>query len=376
MRRPTNRVAVVGGGAVGVTTARELAVGGRDVVLYERDELGAGSSGRAAGVCYDAFADRTDAAVGRRAMERFRALDDEGIVRFTDCPYVFLAREGDDRRAEVIAEGVGRMADHGLDVHLVAPARLGDRFPALRTGDVACAAVAESAGYADPAEYTAAMGEAARAAGVDVRTGAPARLAGETTVETAAGRETFDAVVVAAGAHTRRLLAAIDRPVALKPYRVQAATTGPVTGRESSSLPMLYDATGGYYLRPRGAGLLVGDGTEPIERDPDDWERAADDWFLADCERYLDSAVGRSPSVDRAWAGLCTATPDGHPLFGERAPGLFVAAGWQGHGFMRAPALGERMAEVVLGGDPIEQFSPRRFDGDEDFEIVEGMAVE
>jgi glycine/D-amino acid oxidase-like deaminating enzyme len=43
---------------------------------------------------------------------------------------------------------------------------------------------------------------------------------------------------------------------------------------------------------------------------------------------------------------------------------------------MRAPALGAAVAEQVLGGDPIQGFEPSRFDGDESFEVVEGMAVE
>jgi glycine/D-amino acid oxidase-like deaminating enzyme len=122
--------------------------------------------------------------------------------------------------------------------------------------------------------------------------------------------------------------------------------------------------------------VLVGDGTEPVERDPDDWERDADDWFRADCAGYLETALGRSWPVARAWAGLCTATPDGHPLCGERAPGVFVATGWQGHGFMRAPALGEVLAEQVLGGTGVGAFDPDRFDGGESFEVVEGMALD
>jgi glycine/D-amino acid oxidase-like deaminating enzyme len=221
------------------------------------------------------------------------------------------------------------------------------------------------------------MADEAREAGVEVREHTAARLrTGEDgpTVETDDGHEDFDAVLVAAGAHTGRVLADAGLPIPLKPYRVQALVTeaDPLTDR----VPMCYDATGGYYLRPRDGGLLVGDGTEPVERDPDDWNRDADDWFLADCAGYQETALGRSYPVARAWAGLCTATPDGHPLFGERAPGLFVAAGWQGHGFMRAPAMAERMADQLLGGDGIDAFDPRRFDGDEQFDIVEGMAVE
>jgi glycine/D-amino acid oxidase-like deaminating enzyme len=67
-------VAVVGAGAIGVTASAELATRGVDVTLYERGSLAAGSSGRAAGVCYNAFADQTDARIGDRSLERFRGL--------------------------------------------------------------------------------------------------------------------------------------------------------------------------------------------------------------------------------------------------------------------------------------------------------------
>lgn len=56
--------------------------------------------------------------------------------------------------------------------------------------------------------------------------------------------------------------------------------------------------------------------------------------------------------------------------------GVFVANGWQGHGFMRAPAVGERLAAEVLCGDGITAFDPGRFDGTEQFGIVEGTTVE
>jgi hypothetical protein len=52
------------------------------------------------------------------------------------------------------------------------------------------------------------------------------------------------------------------------------------------------------------------------------------------------------------------------------------ADGFQGQGFMRSPAIGQRLAGAVLGGEGIPAFDPLRFDGDEAFEIREGMAVE
>ncbi|MFC7225992.1 FAD-binding oxidoreductase [Salinirubellus salinus] len=365
------RVAVVGAGAVGVTAAHALAERDADVVLFEAGAVASGSSGRAAGVCYDAFADRVDAELADRSLARFRDLSGAGGFTFTDCPYVWLAREGDERHARAIREGVARMRDHDRAVSLLDAAALGERFPTLEA-DVAVAAVAEDAGYADPDAYTRAVAGLAERAGVDLRTRVPAGVREGPRVETHERSESFDAVLVAAGVHTRRVVESLA-PLPVKPYRVQALTTtdGPET-------PMLYDATEGYYCRPHGDGLLVGDGTEPVEQHPDVWDREADDWFVAACTGYETRAFDASWPVERAWAGLCTATPDGHPLAGALpgVDGVFVATGWQGHGFMRAPATGERLAEQVLGGKGIPPFDPGRFDGDEPFEIVEGMAVE
>jgi sarcosine oxidase subunit beta len=369
-------VAVVGAGAVGTTVAYDLTRRGADVVVYEREAVAAGASGCAAGLCYDADADRLDARVAARAMERFGTLSGSGFT-FTACPYVWLARESDRRRADVIREQVPRMRERGRDVALIDPTDLAAAFPDLRTGDVAAAAVARSAGYADPAAYARTMAVRAEAAGAEVREGSAARLAsdgdGDGPAVLADGdRRPVDAVVVAAGAHTRRVVAPVA-PLPLKAYRVQAA----VTDGGPAEVPMLFDATGSYYLRPHREGLLVGDGTVPEDHDPDGYEREADATFIADCDDDLERALAADPpAVDRAWAGLCTATPDGDPLLGEVADGVFVAAGWHGHGFMRAPATGEAVADLVLGRDPldgIERFSPARFDGDEEFPIVEGM---
>ncbi|WP_327052822.1 NAD(P)/FAD-dependent oxidoreductase [Halomicrococcus gelatinilyticus] len=370
------RVGVVGGGAVGVTAARDLAVRGADVTLLEKGDIGSGSTGRASGLLYDAFAAPEDARVGDRAIERFRDFSGTGDFEFVETPYVWFAREGDERRATAIREQVPRMQAAGRDVEFADAADLAERYPALDVDDVVVAAVARNAGRTDPATYATAMADAAEEADAEIRTDAPAAVRTDPLrVVTADGETRFDAVVVAAGAHTKRVLADAGIAVPLKPYRVQALTVD-----VDADVPMLYDATEGYYLRTHPTGVLGGDGTEYVESDPDDWKRAGDDDFRETMVERLDrrlaeDAVAES-DVERTWAGLCTATPDRDPLLGELRDGLYVAAGWQGHGFMRTPALGEAVALDVLGEGGIPEFDPTRFDGDEEFDVVEGMTVE
>lgn len=370
-------VAVVGAGAVGATAAYDLARQGADVTLYDRGPVASGSSGRAAGVCYDAFADRLDAEIAGEAIERFRALSGDDTFPFVECPYVWLAREGDEESAASIRESVSRMQDHGVVALEMDADALADRFPRLRTDDVDVAGVAGAAGYTDPARYTACLTAAATGAGaalethtrVEVRTDPP-RVVVDPDGK---GREReVDAVLVAAGAHSSQLCAAAGVPIAMKPYRVQA-----LVASSAYPEPMCWDASADFYVRPHPEGLLAGNGTEEREVDPDGYDRDASPGFADDLAARVDHRLpGLELEVSNAWAGLCTATPDGNPLLGELTDGLYVATGFQGHGFMRAPAMGERIANQLLGGDGIDAFDPTRFSGDEEFEIREGMRLE
>jgi glycine/D-amino acid oxidase-like deaminating enzyme len=332
--------------------------------------------------------------VADRARERFRAVsgeDDDDAFRLWEYPYVFLARAGDDRRERAVREAAAGMVEAGRDVGLLGPKGLTEAFPTVRADDVAVAAVARNAGHADTAAYAQAMADRARVAGADFRETAAAIQTDLPGVRVDGTTRPVDAVVVAAGAHTKRVLAEAGVPVATKPYRVQASTgdleredgDGDGDGRTSVGYdgPMVYDATAGVYYRPHPEEtLLVGDGTEEREADPEDWDREANPDFRRTVTETVERRHADDVSLDRRrdWAGLCTATPDGDPLPGAVRKSVYVATGWHGHGFMRAPTTGELLAEAVLDGDPapVETFDPRRFDGDETFAVVEGMLAE
>ncbi|MBV0901461.1 NAD(P)/FAD-dependent oxidoreductase [Haloarcula salina] len=356
-------VAVVGGGAVGLATAGALARRGASVTVYERAELGSGATGRAAGICYDAFADDVDASVARAALARYRDLD-----LFESRPYVWVARDESDARA--VREQVEGMRANGVAVETLSPGELGERYPALATGGVEVAGLARDAGLLDPERVVSTLADRAREAGATIETGTTASLASPMTVETDTEARDFDAVVVAAGHASAPLVAAVDVSLAVKPYRAQALVTAPV----DADLPSFYDATAEFYWRPKGDGLLVGNGAHEV--DPADWNRDADPEFV---ERSL-ARVARSttldPTRDRSWAGLCTATPDGDPLVGRIADGLWVATGWQGHGLMRAPAMADYLAADVLDRpNPLSEHlparvDPTRFDGSESFDAL------
>lgn len=377
-------VAIVGGGTIGVTAASELASRGAEVTVYERAQLGSGSTGRAVGILYDVFASEVEVEMAARSFERFAALDSTGdAFEFTEEPFVWFATEGDDETIANVRERVDTLRKLGQDVEEIDGETLGARYPSLHTDDIAVAGCTTTAGYADPHQYTMTMSQRAQEQGVYFELGTAVSVETDPLGIRVDGtlRET-DVVVVAAGTHTKRLLAAADVSVPLEAYRVQAATCTPENVDVEtirSSVPMIRDASDNFYYRPDAEGLAGGGGpgtVRPVD-DVDDWDRDADFEFLlgiaADLEHRLPEYELAATST---WAGLCVGTPDQRPILGEIEDGLYVSAGWQGHGFMRSPAAGEYVADAVIDGDrPPAELSPDRFSGEETFEPVTGMSA-
>ena len=126
------------------------------------------------------------------------------------------------------------------------------------------------------------------------------------------------------------------------------------------------------YYRPDGASrTLVGRGFPKDYQyvEPDGYNQEVDVSFIAETTERL---YARWPPFTRALAlnsytGLYDVTPDWHPVLGrvDGVDGFFLCAGFSGHGFKIAPAIGEVMAEEIIDGAAhsisIERLNLRRF---------------
>ncbi len=113
-------------------------------------------------------------------------------------------------------------------------------------------------------------------------------------------------------------------------------------------------------------GLLFGGGDRISTPGFDDRVRPEDAPRIVKLLAHRLAAV-RQTSVTGMWAGLREMTPDGLGLLGyvDGPSGLFVAAGFSGHGFMHAPAAGEIAAAMIDGDEPpfaVSTMSPGRFE--------------
>ena len=77
--------------------------------------------------------------------------------------------------------------------------------------------------------------------------------------------------------------------------------------------------------------------------------------------------------VIRAWGGIEGYTPDHLPIIGEgRQAGIIHGFGFSAHGFQLGPAVGEAIADVIIGQQTrvdLSPFSPKRFDKQKNLKI-------
>jgi sarcosine oxidase subunit beta len=354
----TAEVLVLGAGISGCSLAYHLtrrSVG--PIVVYDPRTPAAGATGRAAGVVTEQLWDRWDVEVTRESHREYaelcrryepEAYVPNGFVRWTTNPAA----------VPVLDEARERLRSWGVEVDDASAVDLARWIPEGKFDDVVGALFGPHDACVTPSSVATIYAEGARREGAVFDFGRPmASLHREgERWQLDLGTETVTArkLVVAAGAWSKRIVAELGSPLPLVPYRTQAALLRPPHPRVDL-FPTGHDIDLDVYVRPEGAGrLLAGDGTERVEADPERFVPGGDPTFLA---HLAESLAVRLPSwgdaeVLSSWAGVCTATPDRHPLVGP-VPGkedLFVMAGFNGFGVMRAGGTSRRLADLIAEG--------------------------
>lgn len=352
-------VVVVGGGAVGVSTAYHLvAAGAGSVLLLERAaELGTGSTGLCAGGFRHQFSSRVNVQLSLASIPLITGFSaDHGIPLDVDQDgYLFLLRT-DDEWAEYQASAA-MQRELGVDVRLLSPVEAAVRIPGLDVEGVLGATFCAQDGIADPAGLTLGYATAARRAGATIRTGVEVtRIVTDgsrvTGVETTEGPIATGTVVDAAGPWAALLARTAGVELPIEPIPRVVLVTGPFVGVPTRRT-LVIDAGSSFYFHREGEGVLMGMG-DPAQRSS--FEPRVDERFVA--EELLPTALRILPALEDAaiahrWVGLYEMTPDRHPIIGrvDGLSGLLLANGFSGHGFMHSPIVGKLIAEIVVDGD-------------------------
>jgi glycine/D-amino acid oxidase-like deaminating enzyme len=177
-----------------------------------------------------------------------------------------------------------------------------------------------------------------------------------------------DDVVLATNSYTPKILP--DLPAgAIVPARGQILVTQPLPPLLPHSFGTNFDKE---YGRQTAGGQILCGGFRRFDQDEGlgHYEERVSPAVLsgiAGCLTGLFPAL-REVKVVRCWAGIMGFTADGLPLIGksDAAPGLTLAAGFNGGGFSWAAITGQIVARLLTDQAPgfdIAPFAPDRFAG-------------
>jgi len=349
-------VVIIGGGVIGLTIARALALRGvRDVLLVERGNLGAEASFAAAGMlvpqaeadAQDDFFDLT--CQSRELYPSFAAAlhEETGIdVEFDTTGTLYLALNKHDQ--EEIEARYEWQTRAGLRVELLTATAARELEPCISESTVGALLFPNDIQIENRRLLTA-LANSVNKLGVTIVTQTSvdsliinaSRVAG---VQTSRGEISCSAAVIAAGTWSGFIRSSSPCPIPqIEPVRGQMVC---LEAKPQLTRHVIYSPRG--YIVPRQDGRLLAGSTS---------ERAG----FAKCVTAggistilrnaleISPAIADLPVVD-TWAGLRPRAADGLPVLGPcgEIDGLFYATGHYRNGILLAPLTGELISEAIV----------------------------
>jgi sarcosine oxidase subunit beta len=367
----TADVIVIGGGIVGLSVAYYLVLKGAGrIVLFEKGQLGEGSTSRCVGGIRTQFSTEINIRFSLESLKIFEQFEEEFGVNpeFKRIGYLFLATT--EWEMEVFKENIRLQKKFNIPVELLSPDEIGARWPYLRMDDILGGTFCSWDGYAGPSEVLSGFTIGAKRAGVKIYEGTEVMgisLAnGKIRSVKTKGEEIFTSLVInAGGPYAASIGEMVGIKIPIKPLRRQIFITAPFHLTDHP-IPLTIDFHRGWYFRQEGDGLLL---SGPLDLEPSfnlniDYEAMAE---------ASENAIYRVPALEKAriargWAGLYEISPDHHAILGRvpEVEGFILANGFSGHGFQHSPAVGKAISELIVDGEAttidISSLSIERFE--------------
>lgn len=375
---------VLGGGVVGTAAARALTARGERVMLVERFKPGHGhgSSHGASRIFRFAYAEPIYRELAARALSGWRALEEESGESLLHLHgNWYCAPEGSAELAAIV-QG---LRDSGFEASLLSARESNTRFPRLFLPAGMEVLFQPDGGVLLADRCLRALWEGAEAAGASMVSGEEIlglEVSDRGTELAARGGRRYRAprLLVAAGSWSAGLLAQLDcrLPLAVTREQVAFCAAEGELAHGLADLPTVVDHSSEkhFYALPavRGLGedrlgVKVGRhmAGRPIEHP--DLPIEVDLENLAAVEAWVRERLPHViPKAFRVEHCLYTTTPDKHFILDHHPSEkrVTIAAGFSGHGFKFAPALGEVLAALALEEEspaPLAMFAAGRFGG-------------
>lgn len=349
-------VVIIGGGVIGLTIARALALRGvRDVCLVERAGLGAEASFAAAGMLLPQVeADAQDdfftlACQSRDLYPSFAAAlnEETGIdIELDTTGTLYLALSEHDRQE--IEKRYRWQSGAGLPVELLSAAAARELEPCI-SDSVLAALLFPNDIQVENRRLLSALANSVNKLGVNIVTQTNVdsliiegnRVRG---VQTSRGRVGCEAVVIAAGSWTSFIKSSSPFKLPeIEPVRGQMIC---MEAKPQLTRHVIYSPRG--YLVPRRDGRLLAGSTSELVG----FAKYVTAGGIATILRNaleISPAISTLPIVD-TWAGLRPKPADGLPVLGrcDEIDGLFYATGHYRNGILLAPLTGELVSKAIV----------------------------
>jgi glycine oxidase len=361
-------VVVIGGGVIGLTIARALALRGmRDVCLIERARLGTEASFAAAGMLLPQVEAATKddfftlACRSRDLYASFAAAlhEETGIdVELDTTGTLYLALNSTDQ--EEIEKGYYFQSRAGLAIELLSTSAARALEPCI-SESITGALLFPQDIQVENRRLLNALANSVSNLGVNVLTGTNVdslviegnRLTG---VQTSSGAITCSTAVVAAGTWSSFVK---HTSFSIEPVRGQMVC---LEAKPQLTRHVIFSRRG--YIVPRRDGRLLAGSTSENAGFDKSVTAGGINKILQNAHE-ISPAISNLPIVD-TWAGLRPRAADGLPVLGPcvEIDGLFYATGHYRNGILLAPITGELISEAIVEGvaSPLlAPFSPERF---------------
>jgi len=358
-------VVIIGAGIIGASSAYFLAKAGLDVTLI--DSRGPIATGGASQACAGGVRHQArmpvEMPLALHAIKLWKTLGEEldADLEYRQDGMTVLTDE--ETLIPRLEERVELERSLGLDIRMVYGKELHDLIPGL-SPRILAGSHCPVDGHANPMKATSALAAAAERLGARLKFHCQARslvtLKGRiTAVRTSKGDIPCRHVVLAAGAWSKTIAATAEIDLPFHPFPLQMM----VTSRQPHFLDQVLGWLGhGISLKqvPAG-GYLIGGGWPGIGDLLNGSTRLMPGAMAKRAETSLDLFPSLAPiPVIRAWVGIEAFCVDEMQVLGPvpGIEGLFLAAGFSGHGFAIGPGVGSLIADYFVTGALCKMFEP------------------
>ena len=362
-------VVIIGGGIAGCSIAYHLTkIGITDVVLLERKQLTCGTTWHAAGLVGQLRASRNMTELAKYTAELFYNLEAETGQATGMKQRGSIAVALNEQRLEELKRGASMASNFGLEVQVVQPGELAERWPGLNVDDVVGGVYLPADGQTNPIDTTLALAKGAKMRGAKIFEGITAtqiikendRAVG---VETDHGTIKANTVVLTSGMWSRDLAAQVGANVPLHAAEHFYIVTEPMDCLDPNLPVMRVPDECAYYKED--AGKLMLGCFEPVAKPwgmdgiPEDF---CFDSLQEDFDHFMpimEMGLNRFPALAEAgiqlfFNGPESFTPDDRYMLGEtpEVKDLFVATGFNSIGIQSSGGVGKVMADWIRDRKP------------------------